>query len=168
MKLDYLKDGLSSLRDSLAEGWQRLRETAAGSLTRFSPKSADELPPAREVDDHFYFPSAGWSLLSGNVYEDEAKIVVRLEIPGLKKDDLKIEVHDRTLLVSGEKRFERESGEGRYRSFQCAYGAFQRSVALPASVLSDRASASYRDGILKIELPKEVRERPRRLDIQIE
>ncbi len=76
------------------------------------------------------------------------------EIPGLDKDDFKIEVVDDALVVSGEKRFERDSSDGRWRTIQCAYGAFRRVVPLPAPVRADQAKASYRNGVLRVELPK--------------
>jgi HSP20 family protein len=107
-----------------------------------------------EVDDAFYLPSLGWSLLGGDVFEDESRVVVRLEIPGLDKAHLDVEVVDDALVVRGEKRFERETTSGRYRSLQCAYGSFRRLLRLPAAVLADRAEATYRDGVLKIVLPK--------------
>jgi len=168
MKLEDIKQGINALRDSVADGWSRLRETATSSLTRFNPSEKSDLPSTQEVDDNFYFPSASWDMLSGNVYEDESKIVVRLEIPGLDKADFRIEVIDNTLLVSGEKRFEREHGEGRYRTFQCAFGAFQRRVPLPASVIADNSTATYRNGILRIELPKEEKAQPKRIEVRID
>ncbi len=168
MKLEDIKHGINAVRDAVVDGWSRLREAAATSLTRFNPNETSNLPSTHEVDDNFYFPSASWGLLSGNVYEGDSKIVVRLEIPGLDKEDFKIEVSENVLLVSGEKRFEREEGEGRYRTFQCAYGAFRRSVQLPAAVIADQAQASYKDGILRIELPKETPAKPRVIEVKID
>lgn len=168
MKLEDIKQGINALRDSVVDGWSRLREAAATSLTRFNPNETSNLPSTHDVDDNFYFPSTSWGLLSGNVYEDDSKIVVRLEIPGLDKDDFRIEVSENILLVSGEKRFEREQGEGRYRTFQCAYGAFQRRVPLPAPVVADSATAAYRNGILRVELPKAEHAKPKRIDVRID
>jgi HSP20 family protein len=72
----------------------------------------------------------------------------------MRKAEFRIEVIDDTLIVSGEKHFERETTEGRYRLLQCAYGSFRRMIALPTRVLADRADARYADGVLRIELPK--------------
>ena len=171
MKLEDIKQGISTVLDSVtetvADGWHRVRESATSALTRFSPGEKDNLPATGEVDDNFYIPSASWSMIAGNVFEDDNKVVVRLEIPGMDKENFAIDVRDNALHVSGEKRFEREVGEGRYRSFQCAYGSFRRSVSLPAAVIAEKASASYRDGILRVELPKEKQEKPRRIDVRI-
>jgi HSP20 family protein len=67
----------------------------------------------------------------------------------------------------GEKRFERESSEGRYRVLQCAYGSFRRIVPLPTPVLTDQAKANYRNGVLRIELPKPATDRPRKLTVKV-
>jgi HSP20 family protein len=154
MVFNDVKQGFTSLWDSVSEGWQRVRQSAAGALIRFMPGEHSTLPGKSEVDDDFYFPSQGWALLGGDVFEDERRIVARVEIPGMRKDEIKIEITDDALVVSGEKRFEREQSEGRYRVLQCAYGTFRRVVPLAARVLPDQASASYSDGVLKVVLPK--------------
>ena len=115
-----------------------------------------------------YSPSARWAMLASNVFEGDKSVVVRLEIPGLEKDNTNIEVVGDTLIISGEKRFEGEHSEGRYRVFQCAYGSFQRSIRLPVAVLADKAKASYHRGILEIELSKAEPSRPRVVDIKVD
>lgn len=154
MKFEELKQGVAALLDSVSEGWQHLRQHASSALTRFRPERVEDVPTRAEVDDHFYMPSLGWSMLGGDVFEDESRIVIRLEIPGMNKSELDVEVEDDVLIVRGEKRFERESSEGRYRVLQCAYGKFRRAVPLPCPVRSDEAVAAYRDGVLRITLPK--------------
>jgi len=167
MRFENIKQGFNSLWDSMAEGWQRLRQSAAGALIRFMPDEESNLPGKSEVDDDFYLPSQGWALLGGDVFEDDARLVVRVEIPGMRKDEFRIEVIDDALVVSGEKRFERESSEGRYRVLQCAYGSFRRIIPLPTRVLADQASARYVDGVLRIELPKASPGRPKSHTIDV-
>jgi len=168
MKLEEIKQGISSVWDSVAEGWHRLRQSAASAMTGFKPGEGADLPVRGEVDDEFYLPSQGWSLLGGDVFEDDKRVVVRLEVPGMDKKDLDIEVQQDVLVVRGEKRFERESSHGRYRVLQCAYGNFRRVVPLPAPVLSDKAKANYKDGVLRIELPKVSMDKPRKLTIKVD
>ena len=167
MNLEDLKQGINSFWDSVAEGWQRLRQSAAGALIRFMPGETANLPPKNEVDDEFYLPSHGWAMIGGNVFEDDTRLVVRLEIPGMQKEAFDLEVLEDTLVVSGEKRFEREHTEGRYRVLQCAYGSFRRVVPLPARVLPGQASATYADGVLKIDLPKASPGRPEKHTIKV-
>lgn len=153
MRLDDIRHGMGHLWDSLAEGWDRLRHSA-GALTRYRPAHGADLPPPDRIDDASFVPASSWAMLGGEVFEDRHRIVVRLEAPGMHKGDFEIEVVDDALVVRGEKRFEHESGDGRWRMLQCAYGSFVRAVPLPAPVQAERASASYRNGVLKVELPK--------------
>ena len=168
MKLDEIRQGLSSLLDSVAEGWQHLRQTASSAVTGFKPSTQTNMPAKEDVDDAFFIPSRGWAMLGGDLFEDEQRVVVRLEVPGLDKNDLDIEVQGDTLLVHGEKRFEREDTEGRYRVLQCAYGSFRRFVHLPTAVLADQARATYRNGVLRVELPKAEVEKPHKMTIKVD
>jgi HSP20 family protein len=86
----------------------------------------------------------------------------------MNKEDLDIEVQDDALVVRGEKRFERENTDGRYRVMQCAYGNFRRVVPLPVPVLSDRAKAGYRNGVLRVELPKVEVEKPGGIKVRVD
>ena len=166
-RLEGIKEGLNSLWGSVADGWQRMRQSAAGALTRFKPGEHADVPAKRQVDDDFYLPTHSWSMLGGDVFEDERRLVVRLEVPGMDKDEFDIEVLDDALVVSGEKRFERESSQGRYRMLQCAYGSFRRVVPLPVPVLADASKASYKAGVLKIELTKAKQGRPKVQTIKV-
>lgn len=164
--LEELKQGLEEAWETVAEGWQRLRQQAAGAVTRFKSGEHDTLSEEGRAD-----PSqrlGRWAILAGDVYEDENKILVRLEVPGLNKDDLHIEVRDDVLTVGGEKRFQRELTEGQYRLLQCAYGSFSRQLRLPVRVKAGgEAKATYRDGVLRIELQKDTDAQSRAIDIQI-
>ncbi len=168
MKLDEIKQGFSSFLDSVAEGWQHLRQSASSALTGFKPGEHTNLPLRNDIDDAFYMPSIGWSMLGGDLFEDDRRVVVRLEIPGMDKNELDVKVQDDTLVVRGEKRFERENTEGRYRTLQCAYGNFRRVVPLPAAVHADQAKASYRDGVLRVELPKVQADKPRQSTVRVD
>ena len=78
----------------------------------------------------------------------------------------RVELHDDVLTVWGEKQFDREASLGRYSVVQCAYGSFRRDVALPVSVKPDKTKATYRDGVLRIELPKADTARARRIAVK--
>jgi HSP20 family protein len=158
-KLNELKQGLEDTWHSLSEGWRQLRERTSGTLTRFTP--SNDKTPKQSAD----FPSANWALLAGDVFEDDDKFTVRLEVPGLNKNQLDIEVRNDMLIVRGEKRSEQETSNGQYRVRQCAFGSFHRSIPLPLPVLADKASASYRNGVLRIELPKAERTSGRRIEV---
>lgn len=168
MKLESLKESVTSLWDNLSEGWRHLARSAGGALTRYKAGEKTDLPARGEVDDASWLPSLGWAMLGGDVFEDDRRLVVRLEVPGMDKEDLRLEVRDDALVVSGEKRFEREGTEGRWRVMQCAYGSFHRAVPLPAPVLADEARATYKNGVLRVELPKARPGRPEAITIRVD
>ena len=168
MRFESLKDSVGSLWDNMAEGWRHITEAAAGALTRFRAGERTDLPDKSEVDDAFYMPTRSWAMLGGDVFEDDQRLVVRLEVPGMEKQEMKIDVQDDTLVVSGEKLFERESTSGRYRVMQCAYGSFRRTVPLPVPVLGEQARATYKNGVLRVELPKAAPGKPKSVSITVE
>jgi HSP20 family protein len=168
MRLDDIRQGLSSFFDSVSEGWQHLRRSASSALTTFKPGEKTNLPARSDIDDAFYLPSFGWSMLGGELFEDDKRVVVRVEVPGMEKNDLDIEVQGDALVIRGDKHFEREDSEGRYRVLQCAYGSFRRVMHLPATVRIDQAKASYKNGVLRVELPKTEPETPRKFTVKVD
>ena len=152
---------------SLSEGWRELGARASGALTRFWPTSAE--PPAG------HFPTApqgrlprmaGWGFMAADVFDDDDTVVVRIEAPGLRREHFNVELNGDLLTVRGEKRIDRATTEGRWRIVQCAYGSFRRDVALPVPVKVDMTMASYREGVLRVELPKSDEARVRRVAVR--
>jgi|GEM_PF-256733 len=167
--LNDIRRGLGQAWESLAEGWQQLRERAGQALTRFNPvHHAGELQTA---EDQVMHRASRWALLAAEVEERDQDIVVRLEAPGMDRDDFDLAVVDDTLLVRGEKRVHREShptaGGRRYHVMECAYGRFERAVALPAPVEDTKAQAGYRRGVLTVTLPKRASSARRRINVEI-
>ncbi|MCP4041058.1 MAG: Hsp20/alpha crystallin family protein [Gammaproteobacteria bacterium] len=149
-----LREGLTDTLDTLLDGWQRLYHRAAGAITRFTPGSSDSTElEVRETQDTSKY-NAGWGVLAAEVFDDGDKVVVRMETPGMKKEDFDLQVRNNYLIISGEKRIGRERTNGRYHVSECAYGCFERSIPLPGEVESASARASYTKGVLRIELPK--------------
>jgi len=161
---EHISQGLGEAWDSLADGWRRLFRRAGRALTRFSP--GGEASGGRSGLEEASWRSAGWGLLAGEVFDDGDRVVVRLEAPGMEKDDFEVEVVGGYLVVRGEKQLARERTVGSYTLSECAYGSFERAVPLPAEVDSARASASYRRGVLRVELPKAAPGRRRALAIR--
>lgn len=147
-----LRDEFSHAWDALIDGWQRLYRRAAGAMTRFTqrPEAETDAEASTELAER----NTGWGVLAGEVLDGEEKIVVRLETPGMSKDDFDLEVVGDYLIVRGEKRLTREETQGRWQITECAYGSFERAIPLPAPVNGDQAAASYEHGVLRVELPK--------------
>jgi HSP20 family protein len=158
-----VKEGAGHALASVSNGWRELKERASGALTHFrfkDEKSTDELEGA--------LPALGnWGFMTADVAETRDRVVVRLEAPGMSRDDFNIELRGDTLSIQGEKRMEREFRGDGHRTIESAYGSFRRHVALPATVDSDKAKATYRDGVLRVVLPKAEGAAPRRFSIRI-
>ncbi|HID46380.1 MAG TPA: Hsp20/alpha crystallin family protein [Chromatiaceae bacterium] len=160
--LQQIKNGMSQAWDSLVDGWQHLYRRAANAITRFSRSSEDS------ADSHeLAARSTGWGLLASEVYDDNDKVVVRVEAPGMEGSDFNIEVVENYLVIRGQKNIEREHTEGRYHIVECAYGSFERALPLPEDVIADEAKASYKRGVLRVELPKSSAARRHRIDVKI-
>lgn len=101
------------------------------------------------------------------LFERGNNLVVRADLPGVKKEDLNIEVQDDMLTISGERRSEEEENrEGFYRS-ERSYGSFYRSIPLPNEVKADQVNASFRDGVLEVTLPSPKQEERKAKKIEI-
>jgi HSP20 family protein len=163
--LEKLRRGLGQTWESLAEGWNHLRERAGQAITRFKPISkGGELDT---LEDQIVRSSADWALLASDVCEDETDVTVRLEVPGMSREDFDIDVLEDYLVVRGEKHVQREQQQGRYHVMQCAYGSFERLIPLPVDVDKDGARARYNRGVLIITLPKHKRLKNRRIEVDL-
>ncbi|MGD8630304.1 MAG: Hsp20/alpha crystallin family protein [Gammaproteobacteria bacterium] len=159
-----LREGLNEAWDSVINGWQRLYRRAAGAITRFTPGKKDF---AGDVGKELATRSTGWGVLASEVFDDDDKIVVRLEAPGMEKDSFDLQVLDDYLVVRGEKQIERERTQGRYHITECAYGSFERAIPLPGEVETGNARASYTNGVLRVELPKAKHGRRRKVTVEV-
>lgn len=109
---------------------------------------------------------SGWNVAL-DVYEDANNVYVKAEVPGMKKEDIDLSLHDGCLSISGERKSEtsRENAET-YRS-ERFFGRFQRTVTLPTSVAADQVKAQYKDGILTVTLPKAEGAKPKHIDVNL-
>ena len=100
-----------------------------------------------------------------DVAETESELIVNVEIPGVDPGDIDVSLSEDTLFIEGEKRPETEEKEEDYHLAERNYGSFMRSIRLPVEVQSDKISASYKNGVLKVVLPKP--KRPQKKEIKI-
>ncbi len=160
--LQQINNGVSQVWDTLVEGWQQLYRRAANAITRFSSGEAGE-----EEQQELALRSAGWGMLPAEVFDDDDKVVVRIEAPGMDGADFDIQVVENYLVVSGQKKVEREKTEGRYHVLERAYGHFERAIPLPEEVVDDEATAKYRRGVLEVVLPKSSASRRRKIEVKV-
>lgn len=107
----------------------------------------------------------GW-LPSVDLYEEKGKVVVRAELPGIKKEDITLTLTEDTLTLQAERKQENEVKNERYHVREGSYGTFHRVLALPADVKAEKATADYKDGILTIHLPKTEETKARKIKIE--
>lgn len=111
-------------------------------------------------------------LLSGwtpalDMHEDKDNVVVKVELPGMKKEDIDLSLHDGSLSISGERKSEQKFESAEVYRAERFVGRFQRTVALPAPVAVDKVKAQYKDGVLTVTLPKTEEAKPKQIDVQV-
>jgi HSP20 family protein len=111
---------------------------------------------------------AGEWLPSLNVAETKNELVVKAEVPGMDFKDIDISLSDGVLTIKGEKKQEKEEKEADYHLVERSYGVFTRSIPLPQEVESDKISASYKGGVLKVTLPKSEETKKKEIRIKVE
>jgi len=104
---------------------------------------------------------------SVDITENDNSYTVKVELPGVNKDDVKITMQENVLTIRGEKKQEKESKESNFHRTERSYGAFQRSFSLPSAVKSEKIEASYKDGILTVALPKSEASKPKQIEVSV-
>jgi HSP20 family protein len=102
------------------------------------------------------------------ISEEKEQVIVKAEIPGLKKEDIQVNLSDSMLTISGERKEEVEKKEKGYYYSERSYGSFRRSIQLPVEVKADKVSAVFKDGMLEIRLPKTEQAKQREVAIKVE
>ncbi|HIE52262.1 MAG TPA: Hsp20/alpha crystallin family protein [Armatimonadetes bacterium] len=110
-------------------------------------------------------PARVWSP-AVDVREDENELVVTAELPGMKREDIKVELVHNRLVIQGERKFEHEDKRENYHRIERSYGRFYRSFDLPASVNPEAVTAEYRDGVLTVHLPKAEEAKPKQIEVK--
>ncbi|HEC97407.1 MAG TPA: Hsp20/alpha crystallin family protein [Nitrospirae bacterium] len=103
-----------------------------------------------------------------DIYEEGDDVVVKAELPGIKKDDVDVSLTDNTVTISGEKEKEEKVEKKNYHRLERSYGSFTRTFRLPAEVQSDKAKARFKDGVLEIRIPKTEEARKREKKVKVE
>ena len=156
----------------LLERWQPRVHT----LARWNP-FAGMADLQREMDQIFgeFFgrtpfrmaaTEAMWSPLV-DVHETKDSILLQVELPGVKQEDIQVSIEGDTLTLKGERKRETEVKEDQYHRVERSYGHFERRILLPSVVDSGRVKATYRDGVLGIQLPKKEEAKPKEIKVEV-
>ena len=102
-----------------------------------------------------------------DIEESNGNLMVRAEIPGMTKEDIKVSVKEDMLKISGERKQENKTKEKTFHRIERSYGKFERIIRLPSEVDADKVKASYKDGVLNVTLPKPESMQPKQIDVEI-
>ena len=129
-----------------------------------------------EIDRLFESPLAELArssqLLSGwtpalDIFEDKDNVIVKAELPGMKREEIEVSLHDGSLSISGERKSETKHEEAEVYRAERFVGRFQRTVSLPTAVAADKVKAQYKDGILTVTLPKTEESKPKQIEVNV-
>lgn len=143
------------------------------NLIRWEPDR--EMMTLREAMDHLFddaftrplrMGNGHWSIPAVDMYQTDNEIVVKAAIPGVKTDDVQINVTGEVLTIKGEIKEKEEVREKAYHLRERRWGTFERSIVLPTDVVSDKAKAEFENGVLTITLPKAEEVRPKSISIK--
>jgi HSP20 family protein len=109
---------------------------------------------------------SGWTPAL-DIYENKDNLVVKAELPGMKREDIEVSMHDGTLSISGERKNQGKYEEGDVYRSERFFGRFQRTVSLPSAVAADKVKAQYTDGVLTVTLPKTEEAKPKYIDVNV-
>lgn len=102
---------------------------------------------------------------SVDIYENKEQIVLEAELPGMNRDDFELSVENNVITLRGERQFEKKDDSDNYHRVERSYGSFTRSFTLPQTVSAEGATAEYRNGVLRVTLPKREETKARRIKI---
>jgi HSP20 family protein len=143
------------------------------NLIRWEP--AREMMTLREAMDHLFddaftqplrLGNGHWSMPAVDMYQTDNEIVVKAAIPGVKTDNVQINVTGEALTIKGEMKEKEEVKEKAYHLREQRWGAFERTLILPTDVIADKAKAEFENGVLTITLPKAEEVRPKSITIK--
>ena len=147
------------------------------TMTRWNPfKDLEEMeqrlstylgrPPTRREAGKEAMTVAEWSPLV-DITEDEKEYLIKADLPEVKKEDVKLTVQNDVMTISGERKYEKEEKGKKYHRVERAYGSFMRSFTLPEDADGSKVSAEYKDGVLRVRLPKSEKAKPKSIEVKV-
>ncbi len=173
------------------ERWIRKKKEKNGGLLHGNDRFlSDVLPFQREMEEMFeefwkrpwarprfgvgwplrrrFWEDIGFQGPAVEIYEEENDVVVRAELPGLKKEEIDVNVSENLITIKGEKKSQEEKKKEGYYYSECSFGSFERSIEIPREVQMDKTRASFKDGVLEVRLPKTEEAKRKETKIKVE
>jgi len=146
---------------------QELRERFRNVLSSWMPRNMGH-SVGLTSDRDFWTPIYSFAEFPQvDVEETEDAIQVRVELPGLEREDFSVEAYQDRLVVRGEKKLKREKKESGFHQVECKYGSFTRVLPLPCETIAEKAEAEYRNGVLRVDLPKTNECKKKRIAVKV-
>lgn len=123
-------------------------------------------PVRKDGDKQEAMTVAEWAPLV-DISEDEKEYLIKAELPEIKKEEVKVTVQDDVLTIAGERKYEKEEKGKKFHRIERAYGSFERSFTLPEDADAAKVVADFKDGILKIHLPKSEKAKPKSVEVKV-
>jgi len=117
-------------------------------------------------EENNWFTQAQWAPLV-DISEDDREYLIKAELPGIEKEEVKVSVEDGLLVISGERKAEQEEKNRKYHRIERSYGSFIRSFSLPDAADGSKIKADFKNGVLKVHVPKDENARPRSIEIKV-
>lgn len=153
-----LERDISRAWEGLTEGWRELLSRGSDALTRFV-----RVRKSTSGEESHGFPQ--WALLAAECWETAQSVIVRVELPGMRKEDIDVSIYHGRLQIRGERSSGAEEAR-QYHLMERAFGRFERSLSLPSNVDAARAEVSYQGGVITVILPKTEAVPPTQLSIK--
>lgn len=143
--------------------WEPLKDllTLQDRMNRLFDDSVRGLRPGEEG-----FSNALWSP-AVDIYETDNELILKAELPEINQKDIDIQVENNTLVLRGERKFEKDTKRENFHRIERAYGGFARSFTLPTTIDQEKIQADYKDGILKIVMPKREEIKPKQIKVSV-
>jgi HSP20 family protein len=146
-----------AFRGSMADPFREFERR----MNRFFGENVGFFPAGEES-----FSLATWAPAC-DIYENDSELVIRAELPEVKKDEVKVSLDNNVLTLRGERKFEAETKRENYHRLERSYGEFLRSFTLPDYVDTAKISAEFKDGMLNVTLPKRAETKPKQVEIKV-
>ncbi|MBV8225633.1 MAG: Hsp20/alpha crystallin family protein [Verrucomicrobia bacterium] len=144
--------------------WDPIRELEE-MQNRLSSMFGRRLPLVRDGGEE-EFTATEWSP-PVDIAEDDKEYTLKAELPGMNKEDIKVSAEGGVLSITGERKIEKEEKHKKYHRIERSYGTFTRSFALPENTSADKVSAEFKDGVLKVHLPKDEKAKPKSVEVKV-
>lgn len=135
-------------------------------ISRFFNSFGNRLGVTRKDEDKEGYENAVWAPLT-DISEDKDNYKLSIDLPGVKKDDVKISYNDGQITISGERKYEQEKKEEKYHRVERAFGKYFRSFSLPKEIQPENITAEFKDGSLTVTVPKAEEAKPKEIEIKV-